>query len=151
MSNWCDTWELSWNTWLFLNSLLKLWAGLLMQMFESNDANVVKLLSKDEMQQILSCFLASFCPTNSKFASCSDDGTVRIWDFLRCHEERILRGQYKCEQIQLGSSSNLAVPVHACQSEPCSLLWLLVDTSSWFWQVTEQTWSVWTGIHKRHW
>nr|KAG5689276.1 hypothetical protein BaRGS_005284 [Batillaria attramentaria] len=34
----------------------------------------------------------SFCPTDSKFATCSDDGTVRIWDFLRCHEEKILRG-----------------------------------------------------------
>uniref|UniRef100_A0A4W3IN25 WD repeat domain 33 n=1 Tax=Callorhinchus milii TaxID=7868 RepID=A0A4W3IN25_CALMI len=35
---------------------------------------------------------ASFSPTDNKFATCSDDGTVRIWDFLRCHEERILRG-----------------------------------------------------------
>ncbi|KAL4220791.1 WD repeat-containing protein 33 [Mactra antiquata] len=34
----------------------------------------------------------SFCPTDSKFASCSDDGTVRVWDFLRCYEEKILRG-----------------------------------------------------------
>ncbi|EMP42623.1 WD repeat-containing protein 33 [Chelonia mydas] len=37
---------------------------------------------------------ASFSPTDNKFATCSDDGTVRIWDFLRCHEERILRGYY---------------------------------------------------------
>ncbi|XP_064611649.1 pre-mRNA 3' end processing protein WDR33-like [Liolophura sinensis] len=34
----------------------------------------------------------SFCPTDSKFSTCSDDGTVRVWDFMRCHEERILRG-----------------------------------------------------------
>ncbi|XP_014673749.1 PREDICTED: pre-mRNA 3' end processing protein WDR33-like [Priapulus caudatus] len=34
----------------------------------------------------------SFCPTDNKFASSSDDGTVRVWDFLRCHEEKILRG-----------------------------------------------------------
>ncbi|WAR15169.1 WDR33-like protein, partial [Mya arenaria] len=34
----------------------------------------------------------SFCPTDSKFATSSDDGTVRIWDFLRCYEEKILRG-----------------------------------------------------------
>ncbi|XP_071451232.1 pre-mRNA 3' end processing protein WDR33 [Hetaerina americana] len=34
----------------------------------------------------------SFSPTDQKFATCSDDGTIRIWDFLRCHEERILRG-----------------------------------------------------------
>lgn len=36
----------------------------------------------------------SFSPTDHKLATCSDDGTVRIWDFLRCHEERILRGKY---------------------------------------------------------
>lgn len=40
----------------------------------------------------LSSVLCSFSPTDNKFATCSDDGTVRIWDFLRCHEERILRG-----------------------------------------------------------
>ncbi|CAD5119235.1 DgyrCDS7868 [Dimorphilus gyrociliatus] len=34
----------------------------------------------------------SFCPSNAKFATASDDGTVRIYDFVRCHEERILRG-----------------------------------------------------------
>ncbi|XP_011261997.1 uncharacterized protein LOC105254794 [Camponotus floridanus] len=34
----------------------------------------------------------SFSPTDHKLATCSDDGTVRVWDFLRCHEERILRG-----------------------------------------------------------
>ncbi|XP_023240322.1 pre-mRNA 3' end processing protein WDR33-like [Centruroides sculpturatus] len=34
----------------------------------------------------------SFCPTDTKFTTCSDDGTVRIWDFLRCYEEKILRG-----------------------------------------------------------
>lgn len=34
----------------------------------------------------------SFCPTDTKFTTCSDDGTVRVWDFLRCFEEKILRG-----------------------------------------------------------
>ncbi|XP_058455532.1 pre-mRNA 3' end processing protein WDR33 [Malaya genurostris] len=34
----------------------------------------------------------SFSPSDTKFASCSDDGTVRVWDFLRCQEERVLRG-----------------------------------------------------------
>ncbi|KAE8752266.1 hypothetical protein FOCC_FOCC001059 [Frankliniella occidentalis] len=39
-----------------------------------------------------SCVTNSFSPSDSKFATCSDDGTIRVWDFLRCHEERILRG-----------------------------------------------------------
>uniref|UniRef100_A0A1B0B821 WD repeat-containing protein 55 homolog n=1 Tax=Glossina palpalis gambiensis TaxID=67801 RepID=A0A1B0B821_9MUSC len=34
----------------------------------------------------------SFSPTDNKFVSCSDDGTLRIFDFLRCQEEKILRG-----------------------------------------------------------
>ena len=34
----------------------------------------------------------SFGPTDAKFVTASDDGTVRVWDFLRCHEEHILRG-----------------------------------------------------------
>ncbi|KAL3313244.1 WD repeat-containing protein 33 [Cichlidogyrus casuarinus] len=34
----------------------------------------------------------SFCPLDAKFVSCSDDSTVRIWDFNRCTEERVLRG-----------------------------------------------------------
>ena len=34
----------------------------------------------------------SFAPTDAKFASCSDDGTVRVWDFFTCVEERVLRG-----------------------------------------------------------
>ncbi|CAH8472775.1 unnamed protein product [Schistosoma mattheei] len=34
----------------------------------------------------------SFCPFDNKFVTCSDDSTVRIWDFHRCAEERVLRG-----------------------------------------------------------
>ncbi|XP_048258673.1 pre-mRNA 3' end processing protein WDR33-like [Haliotis rufescens] len=34
----------------------------------------------------------SFCPSDNKFTTCADDGTVRVWDFMRGHEERILRG-----------------------------------------------------------
>ncbi|XP_071945078.1 pre-mRNA 3' end processing protein WDR33-like [Antedon mediterranea] len=34
----------------------------------------------------------TFSPTDAKFATCSDDGSVRVFDFFRCHEERILRG-----------------------------------------------------------
>ncbi|CAH8827700.1 unnamed protein product [Trichobilharzia szidati] len=34
----------------------------------------------------------SFCPFDNKFVTCSDDSTVRVWDFHRCAEERVLRG-----------------------------------------------------------
>ncbi|CAG9767546.1 unnamed protein product [Ceutorhynchus assimilis] len=34
----------------------------------------------------------SFSPSDNKFVTCSDDGTLRIWDFLRYQEERMLRG-----------------------------------------------------------
>jgi len=50
--------------------------------------NNVKMFQahKDPVRQV------SFSPTDTKFASCSDDGTVRIWDFQKCLEERVLRG-----------------------------------------------------------
>lgn len=43
----------------------------------------------------------SFSPTDSKIVTCSDDGTLRVFDFYRCQEERILRGHgadVKCVQ-----------------------------------------------------
>ncbi|XP_077301280.1 WD repeat domain 33 [Arctopsyche grandis] len=43
----------------------------------------------------------SFSPTDAKIVTCSDDGTLRIFDFYRCQEERILRGHgsdVKCVQ-----------------------------------------------------
>ncbi|XP_073125833.1 polyadenylation factor subunit 2-like isoform X2 [Henckelia pumila] len=36
--------------------------------------------------------LASFCRTDLKFCSCSDDTTVKVWDFAKCQEERSLSG-----------------------------------------------------------
>lgn len=36
--------------------------------------------------------LNSFCRTDLKFCSCSDDTTVKVWDFARCQEERSLTG-----------------------------------------------------------
>lgn len=35
----------------------------------------------------------SFCPTDLKFASCSDDVTLKIWDFAKCQEEHTLTGK----------------------------------------------------------
>ncbi|XP_056647476.1 pre-mRNA 3' end processing protein WDR33 [Diorhabda sublineata] len=34
----------------------------------------------------------SFSSSDNKFVTCSDDGTLRIWDFFRYQEERVLRG-----------------------------------------------------------
>ncbi|VEN62702.1 unnamed protein product [Callosobruchus maculatus] len=34
----------------------------------------------------------SFSPSDTKFVTCSDDGTLRIWDFFRYQEEKVLRG-----------------------------------------------------------
>uniref|UniRef100_A0A1I8B9Z6 WD_REPEATS_REGION domain-containing protein n=1 Tax=Meloidogyne hapla TaxID=6305 RepID=A0A1I8B9Z6_MELHA len=34
----------------------------------------------------------SFCPTDVKLVTGSDDATARVWDFARCNEERVLRG-----------------------------------------------------------
>lgn len=41
---------------------------------------------------VLCLNLNSFCSTDLKFCSCSDDTTVKIWDFARCQEERSLSG-----------------------------------------------------------
>lgn len=46
-------------------------------------------LSKQYMKWKL---LNSFCRTDLKFCSCSDDNTVKVWDFARCQEERSLSG-----------------------------------------------------------
>ncbi|XP_023336441.1 pre-mRNA 3' end processing protein WDR33 [Eurytemora carolleeae] len=55
--------------------------------WQSNMNNVKMFQAhKEPVRQV------AFCPTDTKFASCSDDGTVRIWDFQRCMEERVLRG-----------------------------------------------------------
>lgn len=34
----------------------------------------------------------SFAPTDFKFASCSDDSVIKIWDFVDAREERQLKG-----------------------------------------------------------
>ncbi|XP_022822896.1 pre-mRNA 3' end processing protein WDR33-like isoform X1 [Spodoptera litura] len=43
----------------------------------------------------------SFSPSDSKIVTCSDDGSLRIFDFYRCQEERVMRGHgadVKCVQ-----------------------------------------------------
>ena len=34
----------------------------------------------------------SFSPTDLKFASCCDDATIKIWDFIESREERSMTG-----------------------------------------------------------
>lgn len=51
----------------------------------------------------------SFSPSDQKFATGSDDGTVRIWDFYRCYEEKVLRGKEKDAHFLNG----------------CAVLWIL--------------------------
>ncbi|EDV24170.1 uncharacterized protein TRIADDRAFT_26233 [Trichoplax adhaerens] len=70
-----DTWLLTTDT----GGYIKYWQSNMnnVQMFEGH---------KEAIRE------ASFCPTDIKFTTCSDDGTVKIWDFLRCEEEVTLRG-----------------------------------------------------------
>ncbi|KAF2077962.1 hypothetical protein CYY_000762 [Polysphondylium violaceum] len=59
----------------------------------------------------------SFSPTDFKIASCSDDVTIKIWDFARCKEEKVITGHgwdVKCVSwhpqksiIASGSKDNL--------------------------------------------
>ncbi|BES89174.1 Hypothetical protein NTJ_01981 [Nesidiocoris tenuis] len=55
--------------------------------WQSNMNNVKMFMAHQEAIRGI-----SFSPLDSKFASCSDDGTIKIWDFYRCQEERSLRG-----------------------------------------------------------
>ena len=57
---------------MFLNSLL--WTVLII---------ISLLLTK--ILQLTTLFLFNMF-------SCSDDGTVRVWDFFSCYEEKVLRG-----------------------------------------------------------
>lgn len=41
---------------------------------------------------IFGFFCFSFSLIDNKFVSCFDDGLVKIWDFYRCVEERVFRG-----------------------------------------------------------
>ena len=50
----------------------------------------------DHACRLLEILLCSFSSTDLKFCSCSDDGTVKVWDFARCQEERSLAGKRIC-------------------------------------------------------
>lgn len=51
--------------------------------------NCLKILPGAHKEPVRS---VAFSPNDSKFASCSDDGTIKIWDFGAATEERCLTG-----------------------------------------------------------
>jgi polyadenylation factor subunit 2 len=38
----------------------------------------------------------TFSPSDTKFASCSDDASIKIWDFADAREERVMTGMFGC-------------------------------------------------------
>lgn len=65
----------------------------------------------------------SFSPSDQKFATGSDDGTVRIWDFYRCYEEKVLRGKEKFSALFL--KSTLLSGIHLV------VFWLCLKKNYW--------------------
>lgn len=58
----------------------------------------------------MSCLLlSSFSPSDSKFVTCSDDGTLRIWDFFRYQEERILRGKSEMRKVDFAGDRKCCI------------------------------------------
>lgn len=55
--------------------------------WQSNMNNLKLLNAHKEVVRAL-----VFSPTDSKFASCSDDGVIKIWGFADGVEERVLTG-----------------------------------------------------------
>ena len=47
-------------------------------------SNLISHISTQYCNLLLCLFFNMF--------SCSDDGTVRVWDFFSCYEEKVLRG-----------------------------------------------------------
>jgi polyadenylation factor subunit 2 len=61
--------------------------GGVIKYWQSNMNNLKEFQGHEECIRDL-----SFCATDVKFASCSDDGTVKIWDFETCQSENTLTG-----------------------------------------------------------
>jgi polyadenylation factor subunit 2 len=56
------------------------------------------IFEKNKIEHFVECwvcfFESRFSPNDSKFASCSDDSYIRIFDFMTGTEERELRGLF---------------------------------------------------------
>eukprot|EP01090_Pellita_catalonica_P001096 TRINITY_DN10806_c0_g1_i1.p1 TRINITY_DN10806_c0_g1~~TRINITY_DN10806_c0_g1_i1.p1 ORF type:complete len:451 (-),score=44.09 TRINITY_DN10806_c0_g1_i1:1214-2443(-) len=61
--------------------------GGMIKYWETNMNNVKAISGHKEAVRDL-----SFSPTDMKFASCSDDVSIKIWDFTRCEAESVLTG-----------------------------------------------------------
>lgn len=74
------------------------WSHNDMWMISGDDAGVIKYWQSNMNNlKILQAHKETvrdltFSPTDGKFASCSDDGTIKIWSFGEAVEERVLSG-----------------------------------------------------------
>ncbi|KAI8904874.1 WD40-repeat-containing domain protein [Gorgonomyces haynaldii] len=98
-----DTWMLSGDD----TGVIKYW---------QSNMNNLKAFQAHQQDQVVRDI--SFSPTDAKFASCSDDGTIKIWSFAEAIEEQRLTGHgwdVKCVAwhpykglLASGSKDNLA-------------------------------------------
>ena len=51
-----------------------------------NNLKILPLAHKESIRSIC------FSPSDAKFASCADDGLIKVWDFAEAAEERQLQG-----------------------------------------------------------
>ena len=64
------------------DGVIKYWAPTLNNVKEIPEAHVGAAVNE-----------LSFCPTDAKFVSCSDDATVKVWDFERGALDRVMKGK----------------------------------------------------------
>lgn len=61
----------------------------------------------------------SFCPNDSRFVTCSDDGTLKLWAFEESREERTLTGEIlRIEQAYTDPSKGHGWDVRCVQWHP---------------------------------
>ena len=73
-------------------------------------------------EYIIYDYLNSFCRTDLKFCSCSDDTTVKVWDFARCQEERSLSGNVLWRLKRMKNIYFFIKVTHALGFEPNTAL-----------------------------